>query len=67
MRRTLVLKKETLAELTPRELRAVNGAARQSDDCIDPPSNVCIRSYDALCLLSRAMVNCPTEPTLLCD
>ena len=67
MRRTLVLKKETLADLTPRELRAVNGAARPSDDCIDPPSNVCIHSYDVLCFLSRAMYPCATEPTLLCD
>lgn len=67
MRRSLVLKKETLADLTPRELVAVNGAARQSYDCPEPPSNVCIETYNALCLLSRAMYHCPTEPTLLCD
>lgn len=65
MRRTLTLKKETLADLTPRELLAVNAAA--SRDCIDPPSNVCIRTYDVLCFISRAMYPCPTEPTLICD
>lgn len=64
MRRQLVLKKDTLTDLTPRELGLVAGGA--STDCIDPPTDICIQSYDVLCFLSRAMVNCPTEQTFVC-
>ena len=62
MRRTLVLKKESLSELTPAELVAV-AAGGTRDGCIDPPTDVCIPSYDVLCFVSRAMYPCPTEPT----
>lgn len=65
MRRTLVLKKDTLTELTPRELTAVAGGA-QSNDCIDPPSGPCFETYGILCLISRAMYPCLTEPSLNC-
>lgn len=69
MRRTLALKKERLTELTAHEMRGVAGGRPllpTKDDC-HHVSDVCIQSYDALCLISRAMVNCPTEPTFVCD
>ena len=65
MRRTLVLKKESLAELTAHEMRGLAGAAATAD--CQYVSEVCIRSYDVLCLISRAMYPCPTDPTMLCD
>lgn len=69
MRRTLVLKTERLAELTPQEMRglaAAGPAVPTRDDC-HHVSDVCIQSYDALCLISRAMYPCPTQPTFVCD
>lgn len=65
--RRLTLKKETLAELTAHELRSVAGGQEPSRDCIDPPSNVCFESYQVMCLVSRMMYPCLTEPTVVCD
>ncbi|HEX8004166.1 MAG TPA: hypothetical protein VF519_15870 [Mycobacteriales bacterium] len=65
MRRTLALKKESLSALSTDELAHVAGG--QSGDCIDPPSNVCIQTYQVGCLISRMMYPCLTEPTLVCD
>ena len=63
MRRSLVLKTERLTELSTVEMRAVAGGA--TTDC-QHVSDVCIRTYDVLCFLSRAMAPCPTEPTFVC-
>lgn len=63
MRRTLVLKKERLAELSTAELAVVNGGA--TDPCIDP-SGPCVYTYRYDCFLSRLMAPCPTEPTIVC-
>jgi hypothetical protein len=65
MRRTLALKKERLTELTTDELVGVVGGG--TTQCIDPPTNFCIESYDVLCFLSRAMYPCLTDPTLICQ
>lgn len=64
MRRTLRLTKETLSELGPQELSAVVGG--QTGECIDPPTDVCVETYRAACLVSRLMYPCPTEPTFVC-
>jgi hypothetical protein len=64
MRRSLVLKKESLAELTTVELAVVNGGA--TADCVDP-SGPCMYTYRYDCLLSRVMAHCPTDPTVVCD
>lgn len=67
MRRTLALKKESLAELSPADLLAVAGAGQQSEECIDPPSGPCIQSVRVDCLISRMMYPCPTDPTMVCQ
>lgn len=59
MRRTLVLKKETLAELTTVELGAVNGG-QATPNCPPPPTSYCA-SMRLTCLvgdISAAMEPC---------
>ncbi len=71
MRRSLVLKKERLAELSTVELTVVNGGASAtcpilSGDCAGV-SGPCMATYRYDCILSNVMANCPTQPTFLCD
>ena len=66
MRRKLVLKKEMLAEITPVALGEVGGAAA-TPACIEPPTGICLPTYQLMCMISRLMYPCLTEPTLVCD
>lgn len=68
MRRTLVLKKETLAELTPSELRNVAGGALTPrcptfDGGCRIPTDHCVSLLDCL---SQAMDPCLTHNPSIC-
>lgn len=66
MRRTLVLKKETLTELTPRELGGIAGGQAATpncptyDDCRIPTDHC--QSANYACLISVNMDPCLTTP-----
>ena len=55
-RRTLVLKKETLTELTSAELGGVAGGQAATPNC---PTNTCVTF--TTCAISRLMDPCLTE------
>lgn len=56
MPRRLVLKKESLTELTPAELGTVHGAAL-TPHC---PTNYCVPSWYVTCRVSEVLADCPS-------
>ena len=62
MRRRLVLKRETLTELTPRELDAVAGGATALCPTPECMTDYWCQSLDYTCLVSDQMRPCLTNP-----
>jgi hypothetical protein len=64
MRRTLVLKRETLTEITPHELAGIAGAQAITPACptVDRcPTDHCV-SIDYTCLVSQYLDPCLSHP-----